>query len=96
MRAALAALLLTGCGAAGAVTGKLTDHTVTATQLRERWGEPCTVEQLGHGEERWTYCVVLNPETGHEVWAQCRPDCEPAHRMLISHGLIVADEPPSP
>lgn len=94
MRLLLATLLFTGCGAAGAVSARFTDRPTTAAELRATWGEPCTVEQLGHGEERWTYCVAV--EDGHEFWATCRPDCEPAHRMLLSHGLIVADEPPSP
>lgn len=87
----LSMFLGAGCAPAAVVAERFSEHPATADDLRATWGEPCTVEMEG-ASATWTYCVVLNPE-GHEEWATCSPDCEPAHRMRIVGGIIVDDMP---
>lgn len=87
----LSMFLGAGCAPAAVVAERFSERPATADDLRNTWGEPCAVGTQGAGET-WTYCVVVNGE-GREEWAQCSPECSPAHRMRIVGGIIVEDMP---
>lgn len=82
--------LTVSCAPAAMVAERFSERPATADDLRNTWGEPCTVETQGAGE-MWTYCV--NVEDGQEMAATCSAGCTPTHRMRLVGDVIVADEP---
>lgn len=91
MLAVVCLMFVFGCGVSETVSEVVSPDTIiTAAELREKWGEPCSATPVGDSEV-WIYCVHIGMD-GREFWEVCRPGCPQRHEMTIHSGLIVKHE----